>query len=354
MGGWLNFQFTDPHNLWLLAGFPAFIFLPFLRMWLKKKRLSGSKAFFEQFLVLKKQMLGQYLKEGMVLGMLFVIGIALVAGLQYQAWIPHFFKEDVEMCWAVDVSNSARAEEGHFGPEGRIGQSKREIREFLAPPFPSGIPQCLVVFAGEAIPVQEATTNYDLFLQKLDAITPNFFDNQGTNFEEAIKVTVDMFSERAKIRRIILESDGDIHESKETDVDAGIAYAKDKKVMIDTIAVGFAKAPIPGSSGIGFLEDENRETKYTEVDEATLKRIAKDTGGNFYTYKNSGELKKHLSKIFEDVKTKATRSVPIWVDADVPLGLFGLVLFFLFFKINRKIKLRDYIPKFFKFNFAAR
>src|SRR3989338_4502571 len=229
MSGWFNFQFTDSQNLWLLAGFPAFIFLPFLRIWMKKKRLSGSKAFFEQFLVLEKKMLRQYLKESMVWGMVFVIGIMLISGFQYQAWVPHFFKEDVLMCWSIDVSSSARAEEGHFGPEGRIGQSKREIREFLAHPFPPGIPQCLVVFAGEAIPVQEATSNYDLFLQKLDVITPDFFENQGTNFEAAIKVAVDMFSEQAKIRRLILESDGDIHESGETDIDSGIAYAKDKK-----------------------------------------------------------------------------------------------------------------------------
>src|SRR3989338_3418319 len=239
MSGWLNFQFTDPQNLWLLAGFFFFFFFPFLRMWLKKKRLSGSKAFFEQFLVLKKEMLRQYFKESMALGMLFIIGIFLLSGAQYRAWIPHFFKEDVVMCWAIDVSGSARAEEGHFGPEGRMGQSKREIREFLAPPFPTGIPQCLVVFAGGVIPVQEAISNYDLFLKKLDAITPEFFENQGTNFEGALKVSSDMFPEQAKIRRTILLSDGDKGESKETDVDAGIAYAQEKKNIVDTVAVGF-------------------------------------------------------------------------------------------------------------------
>src|SRR3990167_6303868 len=354
MGGLPGFQFTDPRYLWLLAGFSAFLFFSYLRILMKGKRLSGSKTFFEQFLILRKQMLRQYLKECAVFGLLFAIGVMFLSGMQYQAWVPHFFKEDVVMCWSVDISGSTRAEEGHFGPDGRIGQSKREIREFLAPPFPAGIPQCLVVFAGEAIPVQEATSNYDLFLQKLDAITPDFFENQGTNFEAAIKVTADMFPEQAKIRRLILESDGDKTESEETDVDFGIAYAREKKIVIDTIAVGFARSPVPGRRGIGFLENENRETTYTEVDEATLYKIAKDTGGESYTYKNSGELKKHLSKIFEDVKTKATRPVPVWTDADVPLGSLGLMLFFLFFKINRKIRLRDYIPKFFKFNFAAR
>lgn len=333
------FRVLEPRFLWLLAGLPAFIILSFAIIKLKKIRLLPSKAFSEQFLAAKSDLLKHYLKEFLIWGCIFTIGVLMMSGLEYRTWVKHFFKEDVAICWAIDVSASMLAEEGHFGSGGRIAASKKEIRDFLAPPFPMGIPMCLVIFAGDVYPIQDSNPDYSVFVQKMDGVRPDFFENQGTNFELAIKSAADMFPEGAKIKRLILLSDGDKHESAETDISSAVNYAREKNVAIDAIGVGFGKAPIPNPRGVGFMKDENENPKFTELDETTLRdEIAKPTGGIYKHYKNSGELKQHLSEIFENIKTKATRPVLSWADADMPLGSLAIFFLVLFLKMSFGIK----------------
>lgn len=334
-------RFLEPRFLWLLAGLPAFIILSFAVIKLKKIRLLPSRAFSEQFSAAKSDLLKYHLKEFLIWSCIFTIGVLLMSGLEYRIWTKHFFKEDVAICWAIDVSASMLAEEGRFGSGGRIAASKKEIREFLSPPFPPGIPMCLVIFAGDVYPVQDPNPDYNVFLQKLDSVRPDFFENQGTNFELAIKSAVDMLPESAKIKRLILLSDGDKRESAETDIASAISYAREKAVTIDAIGAGFGEAPIPNPRGIGFMKDENENPKFTELDEKTLRdEIAEPTGGIYRHYKSSGELKAHLSEIFENIKAKATHPVLTWAEADLPLGILGIFFLVLFLKLSLGIRLK--------------
>lgn len=334
-------RFLEPRLLWLLAGIPAFIILSFIVIKLKKIRLSPSRAFSGQFLAARNDLLKHYLKEFLIWGCLFTIGVLLMSGLEYRTWVKRFFKEDVAICWIIDVSASMLAEEGHFGPGGRITASKKEIREFLAPPFPSGIPMCLVIFAGDVYPVHDSNPDYNVFLQKMDSARPDFFENQGTNFELAIKSAVDMLPKDAKIKRLILLSDGDKRESAETDIASGASYAREKNVTIDAVGVGFDEAPIPNPRGVGFMKDEDGNPKFTKLDEETLRdEIAKPTGGIYKHYKNSGELKTHLSEIFKNIQKKATRPVLAWADADMLFGLLGIFFLILFLKLSLGVKFK--------------
>lgn len=329
------FRFTDPRFLALLAGLPAFIILPFIILKFKKLRLSKSPAFSEQLRLAKGDLTKRFLKEFMIWSLLFTVGAILISGLEYRTKVQRFFKEDVAICWVIDVSASMLAEEGHFGPGGRIAAAKREIREFFAPPFPTGIPMCLVIFAGDVYPVQDMNPDYNVFLQKLDNVRPDFFENQGTNFELAIKSAVDMFPEGVKVKRIILLSDGDKQESQETDIASGVSYAREKNVTIDVIGIGYRADQIPNPRGAGFMKDENEEPKFTELHEDVLKyEIAKPTEGIYKNYKNSGELKIYLSEIFDKIKAKATRPVLTWAEADLPLGILGIFLLVLFLKLS--------------------
>ena len=148
-----------------------------------------------------------------------------------------------------------------------------------------------------------------------------------------------MFPESAKIKRLILLSDGDKRESAETDISSAVSYAKEKNVAVDAIGVGFGKAPIPNPRGVGFMKDENENPKFTELDEKTLRdEIVKPTGGIYKHYKNSGELKSHLSEIFADIQKKATRPVLSWTDADMPLGFSAIFFMVLFLKMSFGIK----------------
>lgn len=344
MFGITRVQFTDPQYLWLLALFVIFAAFPFVRIRFREKKLSRTKAFYEQFLIIKKDLLRSYVKESLIIGLVFATGVILLSGFKYETSEPQFIKENIAIIWILDASASGRAEEGHFGPGGRISAGKKEIRAFLAPPFPEGVPMGLVVFAGDVLPLQDLTTNYSIFLQKLDRVNPELFGNQGTNFEAAIKKTVSMFPEKpGMVKRIILISDGDVKESQQTDIGAAIDFAVGNGVVIDTIAVGFQKAPVPNYDGIGFLEDEDRETIFTEPDEKTLKKIADDTGGKPYRYQNSGELKGRLVEIFKNMKDKATKPVPVWRDGGFYIGTFGIFLFFLFLKEHLKFRIMDYL-----------
>ena len=335
------FRFIEPHFLWLLTGLPVFIILPFIVLKLKKIRFLPSQAFFEQFLAAKSLLFRRHLKEFLIMGAIFMVGVMLSSGLEYKTLVKRFFKEDVAICWVIDVSNSMLAEEGHFGPGGRIAASKKEIKEFLAPPFPIGIPMCLVIFAGDVYPVQDLSPDYGVFFQKLDSVRPDFFENQGTNFELAIKSAVDIFPENVKIKRIILLSDGDKNESAKTNIVSAVDYAKEKNVVIDSIGVGHEEAPVPNPLGAGFIKDENENPQMTKLDSYTLEyEIAKPTGGIYKHYKNSGELKSHLAEIFEGIKAKATRPVPAWTDADLPLGLLGIFFLILFLKLSFGIKFK--------------
>lgn len=340
------FRFTEPRFLWLLAGLPAFIILPFVVLKLKKIRLSRSPAFSEQLSLAKGDLIKHFLKEVIIWGLIFTVGALFVSGLEYRTEIQRFFKEDVAICWVIDVSASMLAEEGHFGPGGRISASKKEIREFLypslpEPPFPAGIPMCLVIFAGDVYPVQDMNSDYNVFLQKLDNVRPDFFENQGTNFELAIKSAVDMFPEGLRVKRIILLSDGDKKESQETDIASGVSYAREKNVTIDVVGVGYREDQIPNPRGAGFMKDENENPMLTQLHEETLRdEIAGPTGGVYKNYKNSGELKNYLSEIFEKIKAKATRPVLTWAEADLPLGILGIFFLVLYLKLSFGIKLK--------------
>lgn len=258
---------------------------------------------------------------------LFLI-ICSFAGFQYLGFEVVPLKEQVGIVFCLDVSPSMRAEQSGFGKGGRLGAAKREIETFvnqLTPGYRIG----LLLFSGNVLDnVPALDFDYQAFLYNLREADPGLISEQGTNIEWAIKKGVDMFDDKAKIRVMILVSDGE--KEGEQDVLGALEYAWENNVTIYTIGVGQEEALIPDLANPGeFLKDEQGNPLLTKPDQEMLKDIANATGGDYASYDKKEKLVKALNKIINEAEISSRVKVPRWRDLSQWLLLAAVLLIIL-------------------------
>lgn len=195
--------------------------------------------------------------------------------------------EGVEIVFAVDVSESMMAED--VKPS-RLDQVKAELSRLvdLMPGNKVGI----VAFAGSAALISPLTNDPASVKMFLESLAPNSVSSQGTNFQEALKISKDAFErggvstdDQVKVTRVILiASDGEDHEPGA--LEAAKKYT-DEGVRIFTLAYGTEKGgAIPVRDGMGFLKgykkDRGGQTILTTVKGDELRALAQAGQGSFY------------------------------------------------------------------------
>jgi Ca-activated chloride channel family protein len=126
----------------------------------------------------------------------------------------------------------------------------------------------------------------------LESLAPNSVSSQGTNFQEALRISKDAFErggvstdDQVKVTRVILiASDGEDHEPGA--LEEAKKYASEG-VRIFTLAYGTEKGgAIPVRDGMGFLKgykkDRSGQTILTTVKGDELRAIAQSGQGSFY------------------------------------------------------------------------
>ncbi len=195
------------------------------------------------------------------------------------------------ICMALDVSLSMKATD--VKPS-RFESMKKSAKNFVDK-LPNGINLGLVAFAGSANVLQPPTIDRGAVKNSID----NLKLDQATATGEAIfscLASIQNFEKGTKSSdgkpapaRIVLLSDG--LRTVGRDNSTAIAAAKQAKVPVSTIAFGTEGATIK----------QDGETIPVPVDKPSLKQIADDTGGTFFSAESASSLEKVYNNIGKQI-----------------------------------------------------
>ncbi len=199
-------------------------------------------------------------------------------------------RQGIDLVIALDTSRSMLATD--VKPD-RLGRAKLAVRDLVAET--RGDRLGLVAFAGSAFLQCPLTLDRGAFLESLDAIQVGIIPRGGTALAAAIDTSLQAFEGRqGNHQAMVLITDGESHEG---DLDGAIKRAKERGVRIFTVGIGTPEGElIPGPNG-GFFKDRQGQVVKSRLDEATLERIAVETGGVYLRAAGAGL---GLSELYRD------------------------------------------------------
>lgn len=251
---------------------------------------------------------------------LFGLGVALLfvalarpqAGFEWQ----ETHRKGLELLFAVDTSKSMLAQD--VKPD-RLTRAKLGVTDLVGKLQGDGAG--LIAFAGNAFLQCPVTLDYDAFRESLDALDTNTIPRGGTDIAAAIHEAEAVFKTRTAAEKIlVLITDGE--DLGGEGIAAAEAAAKNG-VKIFTVGVGGTTGelvPVPDEhGGTDFAKDENGQLVKSQLDDATLKKIAEATGG---MYQPLGAQSEGLATIYDQGLAKFTRGDLSSRQTKVPLEKF--------------------------------
>lgn len=202
--------------------------------------------------------------------------------------------EGVDIVLAVDVSPSMAAEDFSEGMRGmnRLDATKRVADQFIRSRRDDRIG--LVAFAALPYSIAPLTLDHGWLLTQLDRLQTGDLGD-ATGIGTGLAASINRLREsNAKSKIVILLTDGMNNTGEIAPENAALA-AKALGIKVYTIGAG--------SSGISRIpvKDPFGNTRYvqqqTEIDEASLQKIADTTGGHYFRATDMASLK----RIFEDI-----------------------------------------------------
>ncbi len=225
--------------------------------------------------------------------------------------------EGVDIVLTLDISGSMKAMD--FKPN-RLEACKEVAQEFI-----EGRPTDrigLVLYAGEAFTQCPVTSDHETLLGLLKQTKFDIIED-GTAIGDGLGTAINRLRDsEAKSKIIILLSDG-VNNSGYIDPYSAAEIAKNQKIKVYTIGAGTnGQAPFPTPRGPVFVD--------TEIDEALLATIAKETGGTYFRANNNTKLKEVYAEIDKMEKTVLSDIVfENKVDVFFPFLLMGAMAFLL-------------------------
>jgi Ca-activated chloride channel family protein len=235
-------------------------------------------------------------------------------------------REGSDVVIALDISASMYAED--LVPD-RMEVAKRGMSSLVSQLVDHRI--ALVGFAGDAFVHCPLTLDHGALVMFLDFLRPGLVSEQGTDISRAIEESLRALDTSDKGRSIVLVTDGEDHGQG---LDEAIALAKERGVRIFAVGVGTeAGEPIPLKDAEGnvldYKRDERGDVVVSRMDPATLRRLARETGGDTYVLTLGG---KEISQIVRAITSLEKgvleeRSFESYLELfQVPLGLALLLL----------------------------
>jgi Ca-activated chloride channel homolog len=203
---------------------------------------------------------------------LFAIALAVIALLFIGLADPHVAldqaKTGVNVVLAIDDSGSMQANDY---PPTRLEAAKSAadtlIRN-LEPADNAGI----VIFESGATAAAFLSPDKDRVRQKLAAVTPK---PGQTAIGDGLTLAIDMARSIPNRKSVvILLSDG-VNNTGMVTVDEAVAAARAAKIQVFTIGLGSEQPAVIGYDWLG-------KPQYAELDEATLRSVADQTGGRYF------------------------------------------------------------------------
>ncbi len=257
----------------------------------------------------------------------FAVALILLAAARPQGGreVREVVSEGIDIMLAIDISGSMRSED--FRPKNRLFVAKQVAKEFVRGREQDRIG--LVAFAGQSELISPLTLDYEGLSALIDGLDFGQLPD-GTAVGAAIaQATERLHKAPGKSKVLILLTDGI---SNAGAIDPVTAAKLARAVGVRTYAVGAGTqgaAPFP-------VDDPVLGRHYvwvaSEVDEATLQAVARETGGRYFRA-TTAEL---LSQIYREIGTLEpsrveTRSYTKWAEMGplfigVGLALLGLEL----------------------------
>jgi Ca-activated chloride channel homolog len=292
-------EFQYPYLLFLIL---VVLILPFLRGGLRRRgsirfsntQLAGSLG------TIGKSRAGRWLSLLRVLALsLLIVGLARPRLGHGETQIE---ASGIDIVLAVDISGSMQAMDFKILGQryNRLEVVKKVIKEFIEKREADRI--ALIAFAGEPYLVSPLTLNHDWLVKNLDRLEIGLIAEDGTAIGSALIMSANRLKAlEAKSKVVVLLTDGVNNSGSIQPVTAAEAAAA-LKVKVYTIAAGTkGKAPFPVQDYLGRTRYRNVET---DVDEPTLKEIARLTKGTFFRATDTEELEDIYDQIDQLEKTE--------------------------------------------------
>ncbi|OQY27436.1 MAG: aerotolerance regulator BatA [Candidatus Cloacimonetes bacterium 4572_55] len=205
--------------------------------------------------------------------------------------------EGIDIVLSIDVSSSMLAED--FKPDNRLIAAKKVASDFIQGRKNDLIG--LVVFAGKSFTQCPLTLDYGVLISFLERVKIGMVED-GTAIGMGIATALNRLrNSKAKSKVIILLTDG-VNNSGQVDPITAAKAAKALNVRIYTIGAG------TDGSAMYPVEDPLFGKRYVsmpvEIDEESLKEVAKITGGEYFRAKDAKSLKAIYKQIDQLEKTK--------------------------------------------------
>ncbi|MCO5258516.1 MAG: VWA domain-containing protein [Crocinitomicaceae bacterium] len=293
-----EYEFFAPQWLWLLLLLP----LLFWVLWKAESKKSGDwkftgtvesqKKFGSPFIHLIRKLL--------IVNACLLIGFLVIAMAKPYNWNDamdsnHDYKNGIDIILTIDISGSML--ETDFQPN-RIEVAKKLAKEFID--GRKGDRIGLVAFAGEAYTACPATTDYDVLKKQLDGL------NCYANIEGGTAIGLGLGTAVTRLRNdsipskvVILLTDGSNNMGDITPEEAA-ELAKTKNVRVYTIGVGSDNGIVNINTPFGTIQQQVD----SDLDEASLKRIAAITGASYFHATDEESLRNIYKEIEKMEKRK--------------------------------------------------
>lgn len=271
-------------------------------------------------------------------GALATLGVLLLAvslaGPRYGTRLREVTREGIDLVIALDVSLSMTAED--VAPN-RLDRARNEIKKMIE--TLRGDRVGLVVFAGDAFVQAPLTTDYSALRLFLDVADPSLIPTPGTDFGEALRVSLQAFKgpatggeteDEPRTRALLFVSDGENHVA---DVEDILAQARAEGVVIFSAGVGETEGvPIPiyrDGRRIDFKKDASGTVVTTRLEEEALQALAGE--GTYFRVARTSSSLSQLTTALERLDrttygSEAFEEYEDWFQWPLALGLLLLLV----------------------------
>jgi Ca-activated chloride channel family protein len=309
----LAFQFADPRWLWLAVAAPVLLSWLHLRAGRQRARQLAQLASpaFVSRLTASHSPARRRLKEGLIL-LAFGFAALALARPQWGSTETGNTRLGEDMVFVLDCSLSMATTD--VTPN-RLERAKFAVLDFVRRQSHGRVG--LVAFAGTAYTQCPLTFDTDAFAETLLSLDERTMPIAGTDIGRALNEAYRALDKTGRHKMIVLVTDGEDLEK------GGVAAAKSlatNGVVVFTIGVGTpAGKEIQTVNAAGqpaLLRDAKGEIVHSRLDEATLREIARATGGSYYPLGPAGDgwLKMHSAMHTLEAANELRRSVRSGVD----------------------------------------
>jgi Ca-activated chloride channel family protein len=295
-------MFKTPEFLYLLWLIPIYLFWYIL--WYSPRRLVVRLSYDPEKLAPKKVNLAWMRVIPHVLNMLaLAVMILAVARPVSTKETEERYSQGIDIMLVLDTSGSMETDD--FDPN-RLEVAKKTAISFINGRLDDRIG--IVLFAEDAFSYAPLTLDYELLKKQIESINSNIMPKEGTAMGSAIAVAINrMLESKSPSKVMILLTDGASNRGQIDPITAA-ELASDEDIKI--YAIGIGKEEFQRRTMFG------TQTIKSDLDEETLKKIAEETGGQFFRSTNEKSLDEIFGRIskmekveIEELKNREEKDV---------------------------------------------